>query len=46
MPFSGFSDAEAEEAAETLLANIDWNMEQAFECFCNMRVEKEHGRGC
>ena len=45
MSFSGTSDAEAEEAAETLLAKIDWNVEQAVECFCIMLVEKEHGIG-
>ena len=46
MSFSGTSGAEAEEAAETLLENIDWNVDQAFECFCKILVEKEHEIGC
>jgi hypothetical protein len=44
MSFLDTSDTE--EVSETLLVNIVWNMEQAFECFCNMRVQKEHDRGC
>ena len=45
MSFLDTSDTE-EEVTETLLVNIVWNMEQVFECFCNMCVQKEYDRGC
>jgi len=43
MSFLDASDTE-EEVTETLLVNIVWNMEQVFECFCNMCVERARQR--
>ena len=42
MSITGTSDAEA---AETLLANNEWNVEQALECLISVVVEEEHGEG-
>ena len=33
------------EAAETLLTNNEWNVEQTLECFLSVVEEEEHGEG-